>query len=203
MTRHLAHCGQPAQPSPEVIDLGTKREYHLVVEGRHSRSYWLHLAVPMDAQLGSLDKFLRKIWLECCGHLSAFSIDGVRYASSPTPDLGEASMRASLGAVLDVGARFFHEYDYGSTTELVLKMVGLRERMDGKPGVRLLARNSPPEIFCGECGTKKLATEICVECMWTGGGWLCEECADNHPCDPAMLLPVFNSPRVGVCGYTG
>lgn len=28
--------------------------------------------VPADKALNTLDRFLRKIWLECCGHLSEF-----------------------------------------------------------------------------------------------------------------------------------
>lgn len=39
--------------------------------------------------------------------------------------------------------------------------------------------------------------------IWDGEGWLCESCAKNHECDEDMFLPVLNSPRTGVCGYTG
>ncbi len=34
-------------------------------------------------------------------------------------------------------------------------------------------------------------------------GWLCDSCAEDHKCGEDMLLPVVNSPRTGVCGYTG
>ena len=200
--RHLARCGQRT-PSPSKVSDRSARDFHLVAVARHTKDYWLHIAVPVNARLSTVDQFLRGIWLECCGHLSAFSIDGVRYATSPSPDAEEASMSATLGTILDAGARFFYEYDYGSTTELVLTAVGFRERTDRKPGVRLLARNNPPERLCSECGSRKLATDICVECAWTEKGFLCKECAESHSCDPGMLLPVVNSPRAGVCGYTG
>ena len=36
-----------------------------------------------------------------------------------------------------------------------------------------------------------------------GGRWLCEDCAKTHECGEEMLLPVCNSPRLGVCGYCG
>ena len=36
-----------------------------------------------------------------------------------------------------------------------------------------------------------------------GEGWVCDECAPKHKCGEDMLLPVVNSPRVGMCGYTG
>jgi hypothetical protein len=44
----------------------------------------------------------------------------------------------------------------------------------------------PPLISCEVCG--KPATEVC---------------AGEHECGEEMLLPVVNSPRVGMCGYTG
>ncbi len=38
------------------------------------------------ATLADLDDFLRGIWLECCGHLSSFDIEGVTYT---VPHYGE------------------------------------------------------------------------------------------------------------------
>ena len=55
--------------------------------------------------------------------------------------------------------------------------------------------------MCGVCG--KPATQVCTECMWENTGWLCDECASKHDTDEEMFLPVVNSPRVGMCGYTG
>ncbi|MDI6903856.1 MAG: hypothetical protein QMC77_09015, partial [Methanocellales archaeon] len=56
-------------------------------------------------------------------------------------------------------------------------------------------------IICESCG--KTATRVCTQCVWSGEGWLCDECAGKHECGEDMLLPVVNSPRVGMCGYTG
>ena len=39
--------------------------------------------------------------------------------------------------------------------------------------------------------------------MGEGGGLLCEDCAKTHEGGEDMLLDVCNSPRMGVCGYTG
>lgn len=66
----------------------------------------------------------------------------------------------------------------------------------------IIARNAQPIIPCDECSAKP-AVEICTACVWNDEGWLCEECAKNHECDEDMFLPVVNSPRTGVCGYTG
>ncbi|HEY6384585.1 MAG TPA: hypothetical protein VIX91_02775 [Candidatus Acidoferrum sp.] len=38
------------------------------------------------------------------------------------------SMTARLNQLLEVGMKFFYEYDYGSPTALVLKVVALREQ---------------------------------------------------------------------------
>ena len=66
--------------------------------------------------------------------------------------------------------------------------------------INILVRNHPPPISCGKCGQP--ATQVCVECMDTPNGWLCERHAAQHKHDE-MFLPVVNSPRVGMCGYAG
>jgi hypothetical protein len=115
--------------------------------------------------------------------------------------MGDESMRSRLDKVLTPGQSFTHEYDFGSTTELNLKVMSEWEiEVKGK-AIQILARNDPPVIPCDVCG--KPATEICTECVYSGEGWLCDECAKDHECGEEMLLPVVNSPRVGVCGYTG
>jgi hypothetical protein len=196
ITRHLSACSQPEasgkqQPGPS---------FHLAIVGRDAKAYWMHVAVPVTAPLNKLDRFLRQTWLECCGHLSAFDIGGNRYASAPTD--GEMSMRASLSQVLELGMKFSYEYDYGSTTALTLKVVALRDQGTPKGAVQLLASNEAPQVSCQRCGTQP-ATQVCTECAWNGEGWLCEACAVAHECGDEMCLPVVNSPRVGVCGYTG
>ena len=159
----------------------------------------MHLDVGGDATLKNLDGFLRGIWLECCGHLSAFTIQGTQYMSDPYYD-EDIGMDARMDRVLTPGMKFIHEYDFGTTTELDLKVVSEREgAMEGD--IQLLARNDPPEITCGECGDP--ATLMCTECSWESKGWLCDKCARKHECGEEMMMPVVNSPRVGVCGYTG
>lgn len=161
----------------------------------------MHIEAPEDAKLRDLDGFLRDIWLECCGHLSAFNIKEVSYSSSPQRDFDERSMAVKLGEVLEAGMKFSHEYDFGTTTELSLRVVSEQEDVMRGKSIRLLARNEPPRIACRSCG--KDASNVCAECVWSGDGWFCGECAAEHECGEEMLLPVVNSPRVGMCGYTG
>lgn len=205
MTRHLANCPQRAGTAPTSrAKAQPARLFHLIVEGRYEPIYWMHLEVPADISLNALDQFLRNKWLECCGHLSAYTIDGVRYASDVDPmwGLDDRNMRGvKLGAVAGPGAKFYHEYDFGTTTELNLRVVGEREAEARRNEIRLLAQNVAPVIPCDNCGAP--ASEVCSQCIYEGRGWLCAECAPAHGCGEEMLLPVVNSPRVGMCGYMG
>ena len=190
MTTHLMRCGvDPA------LSTGS---FHLVVEGRYLKAYWLHVAVPARASFQKLDQFLRDIWLECCGHMSAFCIDGISYGYMGDSKFGDRSMSAHLDRVLRPGMKFSYEYDFGSTTELVLKVAGLRPSRGPKGSVQLLARNAQPEVLCARCQVHP-AAQACGEC----GEWFCDPCAAAHPCGTDLCLPVLNSPRTGVCGYGG
>jgi hypothetical protein len=205
MTRHLTACLAKTARSPAPATQTPIKTLHLVVEGGYLAYYWLHLEVPAAATLETLDRFLRDIWLECCGHMSAFTIAGIRYSISPIEDpmFGEReeNMKQKLYKVLAPGVTFTHEYDFGTTTELKLKVVAGRERTTGSTKIALLARNDPPAILCEACGQP--ATQVCSQCIWDGPAWFCDKCAQGHECEEEMFLPVVNSPRVGMCGYTG
>jgi len=205
ITRHLAKC-QEAQLKTSPAKGASGNILHLAVEGRGSPYYWLHIEISADAKLADLDRFLRETWLECCGHLSAFTIAGQVYDVSPEADPWTGAkpkgMSAKLGDVLLPGVKFDHEYDFGTTTELTLKVVSEREGAIKSKSVQILARNEPPDIPCGVCG--KPATQVCTQCIYEGpAGWLCDEHAEAHACGEDYFLPVVNSPRVGMCGYTG
>ncbi len=80
ISRHLASC----VPDSKLATL------HLVVT---SGRYWQHLAGAPDLRLDELDSFLRTFWLECCGHLSEFEIDGTTYSSNDNPWMEAASTK--------------------------------------------------------------------------------------------------------------
>ena len=204
MTKHLKSCKQKegdSKTSSSGQSLRNTKVFHLVAEGRYLSDYWMHLEVPADATLEVLDDFLRRIWLECCGHMSAFTIEGKTYSVAPMADFDDESMGVSLDDVLGPGMKFYHDYDFGTTTHLALKVVSQEQKQIKDKSVRVLARNEPPSIPCMSCG--KIAAHVCTECIWSGEGCLCNECAAEHECGEDMLLPVVNSPRVGMCGYTG
>ena len=81
--------------------------------------YWLYISVSTKATLKDIDKFLRDIWLECCGHFSAFTIEGEHYASD------SKRMSTKVDRVLFEELSFIHEYDFGSTTTLKSHIVKL------------------------------------------------------------------------------
>ena len=105
-------------------------------------------------------------------------------------------MDVPVGKVLSPGMKFTHEYDFGSTTHLALRVVGEREGKASQQRVRLLSRNEPPQVLCERCKKKPAAWVDVFEDY----AWCCEKCIENTE---EGVLPVVNSPRVGVCGYTG
>ncbi len=201
MTRHIQACLE-ANPTP-LVGRGKERVAQLlrvVVQSPGIPAYWLHLEAPADAPLASLDSFLRKTWLECCGHMSAFTIDKQQYVSAAEGPW-EKGMSTTLGKVVSIGTAFKYEYDFGSTTELKLTVADEREGEAKGKAVRLLARNEAPPLCCTPCG--KDAASICTECSEEENHWLCEGCSAAHEGHEDFLLPVVNSPRVGVCAYAG
>lgn len=188
MVAHVKKCLTPKSDSrvkkvPDDI---------VVVRAQWTESliYWLLIGVRPDAQLSHLDKLLRETWLECCGHLSAFYLPGSQEIPKRTP----------VGKVFEVTKNLHYEYDFGDTTALTLSDSGSTPALLGRR-VQILARNQAPVWPCNVCGNP--ARLVCVECRWEGKGFCCDAHAEDHECGEDMLLPVVNSPRMGVCGYSG
>jgi hypothetical protein len=112
------------------------------------------------------------------------------------PDSGDKDMKHKLSKVLKC-EEFFYEYDFGSTTELKLRVLSEYDGESEGKSVKILARNESPNIICYQCD-KKIAEDICCSC-----GPICKFCLKKHKCGEEMILPVINSPRTGVCGYAG
>ena len=182
MAAHLKQCLPSAGNGSPRIPLLLLR-----VQSGYAPTYWMYVAAGSDAKLEQLDDLLRRIWLECCGHMSEFCTG--RQKISMGHRMGEVFYRYGVGIK--------HVYDFGTSTELGVYFAGLTEGTTMKPVVA--ARNEPPIWPCDECG--EAASNICVEC--DEGGFCCVRHAKDHDCGEEMLLPVVNSPRMGVCGYTG
>jgi hypothetical protein len=193
-----------------VHDVGTGRDADLAtlrVAALGAPAYWLDVEAEVHSALSKLDAFLRDIWLECCGHLSMFSVPPLRYSSSGG-SLGigrantERSMSVKIGAVFGrTGQKGTYDYDFGSTTRLTIERTGARVGRIGKRSVRLLVRNDPLPWTCGVCGAP--ATLICSAHESDDSPFVCAAHEATHECGGEMFLPVVNSPRMGVCGYAG
>jgi hypothetical protein len=165
------------------------------VGAKYIPDFWMYLEIPEKTSLKKLDSFLRDVWLECCGHLSAFNIDDQDYMAYPDPDYNDIGMDFLLKKVVKEGDVFEHEYDFGTTTCLSLKFLADAKSKMAKQEIKIIARNDLPEAKCESCGE--------------AGGWeekeglFCEKCFSEHGHEEEMSLPIVNSPRCGVCGYPG
>ncbi len=164
---------------------------------------FLCLWVDGKTTFTKIDSFLRKIWLECCGHMSAFTYikDGLL---DKRPK--EVPMKWRADKLLAKGKKLTYEYDYGSTTYLKIEV---KEELEipAQDAIVLLSRNEPLKIMCDVC-KEKIATELCEVHLWEGEGYYCKTCAKKHAkkCedfDDYARMPIVNSPRMGVCGYDG
>jgi len=186
MSGHVAVCGPKH-------DKGSRSDalVQLHVEAEEAPEYWLFVEGREDASLQQLDSLLRRVWLECCGHMSAFRVGRT-----------ELSKRSVLGSLSRKDPAFQYDYDFGSTTTLRAKVLGFREGSLGRHVLRVLARNAPPKLECADCGAA--ATLICPFCLDSGPCLFCRVHARKHPCaSEDAFMPTVNSPRMGVCGYTG
>jgi hypothetical protein len=312
MTQHLKYCKQRAAEIAteiESIPVSQKtRLFHILVEGRYNPQYWMHIEMPSSDTLADLDDFLRAIWLECCGHLSEFTIGGTSYSSEsgdyfyteedetsvdeeveeevdeegeelnvdelletfppeylkmlPQKFLSELkkfesidelasylketlnsipkkgvphsqeewneyreryfqvqlfeallemvedrSLDVPLEKVLKIGQKFSYEYDFGSSTDVTLKVLSEREGVvqneaDDEDSIEILARNLEPVMVCIVCG-KPAKLVVGGYFNVEENAYCSKKCVKKSGEDAEMLLPVVNSPRVGVCAYTG
>lgn len=213
MSRHLSSCPGRAAQIETTKGRGPKPKlYHLVVRDAYTGGYWLHLEMPGATSLETLDDYLRAIWLECCGHLSAFKVGNIHYTQLFEDDdwssmfdyspIENKSMNVRIDKVFYPGMSVAYDYDFGSTTELVIELADTRQGYWDGPPVALLSRNHAADLRCHECGVP--AEYICVECEWDNQGtFFCQDHLESHGHGDEMGLKVVNSPRMGVCGYDG
>ncbi len=200
-SEHLAICPERKIPPPGKDRKRQARYeeniYYIRAEATYLPEFWLDLEVNGYATLQDLDDYLRAIWLECCGHLSAFML-----GDFGTPELAK---EGSIDSVFRHKAKIKHVYDFGTSSWTTLKRIGVRQ---GQPATKwpisLMVRNKLPGIVCIECGAP--AQWLCMECVVEDDrmGFLCAKHRKTHPHDNyGAPIKVVNSPRLGLCGYTG
>jgi hypothetical protein len=194
IVKHLSQCDARKSPKNGKTAAGLL----LLLEGAYAPDYWLVIKVEPETTLRKIDDFIKAIWVECCGHMSAFSYGGDRYGEN------EIAMSRTAGSVFEDGVYVKYEYDFGTPTVVSLTSIGEIEDTDGRD-ILVLFRNKEIEAKCSYCGKK--AVEICPFCIYDEKGLLCKSCLKTHKCvkteGEEAMLPLVNSPRAGECGYTG
>jgi hypothetical protein len=225
ISRHLqAHLAKKATENQNGASFLVKVEPH---SGYGPTPYFLSLWVDGNTTMKKVDKFLRDIWLECCGHLSEFTDPKAQKSGGDMHSLIEAlnmfvecnqkfkdfssvqqgaiPMEQKAKQVFHKGMKLEHEYDFGSSTVLVLTAIE-EYPVKADENIVLLSRNEPPEMPCQLCG-KESATQLCAVHGEGEANFFCEKCAEKHaeecPDFEYAAMPVVNSPRMGVCAYTG
>ena len=191
INKHLEGCTKrlevmtAAKGTPETL-------LHLRVQATNS-DFWLNLEMRGATTLSKLDGYLRAIWLECCGHMSQFGDYGREIGKSRKAE-----------AVFVPGATLLHLYDFGTTSETLMSCLGVRTGIaTTKHPIALLARNVLPPTECVIC--QKPAQWYNPAYEWEGEfGALCDDHKDDNPhTDEFDASAIYNSPRMGVCGYDG
>jgi hypothetical protein len=151
--KHLSEC-------PEQLALASKsppRKCFLLMIQSENPAYWMLVKVTAETKLKELDSFLRAMWLECCGHLSEFSYD------EPFTDT-TIEMTKNLKSVFAQTNEFWYVYDFGSSTNILIRLFGQGELRKGENPITILMRNVAPETLCQHC--HKPAGGICSKCQW-------------------------------------
>lgn len=188
LQRHVGTCIKKNIADENV----TTTLYQFKIYDKYMPDFFLHVLVSKKAKLFHLDRFLREIWLECCGHMSGFR------ANREEIDMGEPI------EVLSEYKKVDYTYDYGSSTDLVIEF---KKEYKGKQDyyIKLLARNSEFKEKCHRCH-KKSAKFICTECVHNREALFCKSCVkkhtkEYHDGEEYMISNFVNSPRTGVCAY--
>jgi hypothetical protein len=199
VAKHLLTCPPrlEALQAAEASDRPVETLWHLRIQDAYAKEFWLHLEMRGSATLTKLDDYLRAIWLECCGHLSEFTIGG--WGGD------KVGMARKADTAFGPGLTLRHLYDFGTTSETDIHVLGSRSaKATTKHPIALLARNKMPEAVCQECGQP--ADWLCMECISEeeNPGFLCAEHAEDHPHQNyGEPIELVNSPRMGLCGYDG
>jgi hypothetical protein len=197
MRRHSDRCVERLAEDAEASARKPETLHRLRIESADAPTFWLDVEVRGSTTLERIDHYLRVIWLDCCGHLSEFSLDGW--------GADRVGMSRKVDAAFRDGSELTHIYDFGTESITKLREV---DRRQGVPltahPLSLLARNVLPEVACVDCDQP--ASHLCLECQheWEAPGTLCPKHADDHPHqDYGEPIELVNSPRVGMCGEVG
>jgi len=207
MAKHLESCERRKAFYFEILKNNKSGNnnniiFLLKIYSKYYPEYWMFIECDGKSKLKDIDKLLRDIWLECCGHLSDFTINGKSYEN-------RKDMSISVDDLFQPGMNLDYIYDYGSSTELVISVISDRPGrvISNKKNekIKLVARNNTLVFKCAKC-KKQDASKICTICIHEkdrNKASFCYDCVQHHKCGEEMMLSIVNSPRSGECGYEG
>ena len=173
----------------ELMIKKQRNQFIIAIKPKYAgNEYCIYLSIAGTLGLVHIDQFIRDIWVECCGHLSGFKIKGKFYQ--------DHSMNTKLNDILDVDEKFEYEYDFGSTTHLILEVVDIIQVPSSFSQIEIIARNHEIKHECEICGAEAKYFN------YEKDEWECENCIDEDD-DMISEFDYCNSPRDGVCGYEG
>lgn len=189
--RHMKNCSEMERKIEELsaVDKKQRKQFILSIKPKYNgNEYCIYLSIDENLSLIHIDQFLRDVWLECCGHLSAFKISGRFYQ--------DYSMNTKLKDILVVNDKFEYEYDFGSTTYLNLEVIDIIKVPASFSQMEIIARNHEVKHFCEICGNDAEYFN------YENDQWECKKCIDKDN-DMISKFDYSNSPRDGVCCYGG
>ena len=153
--RHMKNCDTMKKKISEEFEenKSKRKQYIISIKYKYCKDYCIYISIDAALQLCHLDQFIRDVWVECCGHLSEFIIDGTRYLDNSD---GNYQMNVRLKDVFYTGLKFDYEYDFGSTTYLTLEVIDEIAVSKKHSQIEIIARNNeegrPNSPREGECG---------------------------------------------------
>ena len=198
MGKHMADCPVRTHAIAEANNGDGKLQplYHLQVQDAWGGDFWLHLEMNGEATLKQLDRYLRAIWLECCGHLSEFYLER-EYGT-------KAAMTRKIEQALSPGSVVSHlRFRHVFKNHCQNAWGSARQAADAPPDCAD-GPQQPAGVYVHD--VRKPATYICLQCLNEdeATGELCDVHVKKHPHhDYGDPLPLVNSPRSGMCGYEG
>ena len=189
--RHMKNCSEMKNSIDEkrIDDKEQRNQFIIAIKPKYAgNEYCIYLSIDGTLGLVHIDQFIRDIWVECCGHLSGFKIRDKFYQDN--------QMNTQLNDILNIDEKFEYEYDFGSTTCLVLDVVNIIEVPSSFSQIEIIARNHEIKHMCEICGAEAKYFN------YEKDEWECGNCIDEDS-DIIMEFDYCNSPRDGVCGYEG
>ena len=163
------------------------------IGGVINKSYQMFAIFGNKCRFNHIDKFLRRMWCECCNHMS--TIDVIEEVNE-----NETHTNVKFNTLIskyEHANQFIYCYDMGSITNIYFRIIKKLEGINKNTDIELLYRNEPFKIKCDnfkKC--KGVAMYVFEQELF------CDTCKNNIDKEnQEYVLKISNSPRSGICAY--